>query len=109
VADEYGAVLIGETNPDSVSELESYYGKGGKPGLQLPMDYLFTNVNTLSATEYRKQIDAIDRTGHWPVYLISNHDIRRPVSRYGDGQRRGIYGQTQRWRIFSPARWHGRF
>lgn len=86
VADEYGAVLIGETNPDSVSELESYYGKGGKPGLQLPMDYLFTNVNTLSATEYRKQIDAIDRTGHWPVYLISNHDIRRPVSRYGDGQ-----------------------
>jgi alpha-glucosidase len=86
VADEYGAVLIGETNPVSVSELESYYGKGGKPGLQLPMDYLFTNVNTLSATEYRKQIDAIDRTGHWPVYLISNHDIRRPVSRYGDGQ-----------------------
>ena len=86
VADEYGAVLIGETNPDSVSELESYYGKGGKPGLQLPMDYLFTNVNTLSATEYRKQIDAVDRTGHWPVYLISNHDIRRPVSRYGDGQ-----------------------
>jgi alpha-glucosidase len=86
VADEYGAVLIGETNPEDVSELESYYGKAGKPGLQLPMDYLFTNVKTLSATEYRKQIDAIDRTGHWPVYLISNHDIRRPVSRYGDGQ-----------------------
>jgi len=86
IADQYGAVLIGETNPVDVSELESYYGQGGKPGLQLPMDYLFTNVRTLSAAEYRKQIAAIDRTGHWPVYLISNHDVRRPVSRYGDGQ-----------------------
>jgi len=86
IADKYGAVLIGETNPVDVGELESYYGRAGKPGLQLPMDYLFTNVRTLSATEYRRQIAAIDRTGHWPVYLISNHDIRRPVSRYGDGQ-----------------------
>jgi alpha-glucosidase len=86
VADQYGAVLIGETNPDSVSELESYYGKAGKPGLQLPMDYLFTNIGSLSAVEYRRQIDAVEHTGHWPVYLISNHDIRRPVSRYGDGQ-----------------------
>ena len=86
IADKYGAVLIGETNPKDVSELESYYGKAGKPGLQLPMDYLFTNVKSLSAPEYRKQIAAIDDTGHWPVYLISNHDIRRPVSRYGDGQ-----------------------
>jgi alpha-glucosidase len=86
IADKYGAVLIGETNPVDVGELESYYGQAGKPGLQLPMDYLFTNVRTLSAAEYRRQIAAIDRTGHWPVYLISNHDIRRPVSRYGDGQ-----------------------
>src|SRR5262249_21629947 len=86
IADKYGAVLIGETNPDDVHELASYYGQAGKPGLQLPMDYLFTNVRTLSASEYRKQIAAIDDTGHWPVYLISNHDIRRPVSRYGDGQ-----------------------
>jgi alpha-glucosidase len=85
VADQYGAVLIGETNPVDVNELASYYGSAGKPGLQLPMDYLFTNVRTLSATEYRNQIDAIERTGRWPVYLISNHDIRRPVSRYGDG------------------------
>lgn len=86
VADEYGAVLIGETNPTDVGELNSYYGSAGKPGLQLPMDYLFTNVRALSAPEYRKQIEAIERTGRWPVYLISNHDIRRPVSRYGDGQ-----------------------
>ena len=86
VADQYGAVLIGETNPDDVNELERYYGNAGKPGLQMPMDYLFTNVETLSAAEYRKQIAAIDRTGHWPVYLIGNHDIRRPVSRYGDGE-----------------------
>jgi len=86
IADQYGAVLIGETNPEDVRELESYYGQAGKPGLQLPMDYLLTNVRTLSASAYRRQIAAIDRTGHWPVYLISNHDIPRPVSRYGDGK-----------------------
>ena len=86
ISDEYGAVLIGETNPLDVNELESYYGNAAKPGLQMPMDYLFTNVKTLSAAAYRKQIAAIDRTGHWPVYLISNHDIRRAASRYGDGE-----------------------
>jgi len=86
VADQFGAILIGETNPNDITELQSYYGSSGAPALQMPMDYLFTNVKTPSAAEYRRQIAAIEATGHWPVYLISNHDIPRPVSRYGDGQ-----------------------
>jgi alpha-glucosidase len=85
IADQYGAVLIGETHPRDIGELESYYGNPGNPGLQLPMDFLFTNVKSLSAPEYRRQIAAIDQTGRWPVYLISNHDMPRAVSRYGDG------------------------
>ena len=84
-ADEYGAVLIGETNPNDISELKEYYGRN-HPGLQMPMDYLFTNVKALSAAEYRKQIAAVESIGGWPVYLISNHDIPRPTSRYGDGR-----------------------
>jgi alpha-glucosidase len=84
-ADRYGAVLIGETNPKDISELKEYYG-GERPGVQMPMDYLFTNVKSLSAAEYRAQIAAVESTGGWPVYVVSNHDIPRPVSRYGDGR-----------------------
>jgi len=91
-ADEYGAVLVGETNPTDISELKEYYG-GDHPGLHMPMDYLFTNVSGLSATEYRKQIAAVESTGGWPVYLISNHDIPRPASRYGDGQHDDAIGK----------------
>jgi alpha-glucosidase len=86
VADEFDAVLIGETNPESVAELEAYYGTTARPGLQLPMDYLLAKVGTLSATEFRRQILAVEATGRWPVYFIGNHDIPRPASRYGDAQ-----------------------
>ena len=84
VADEYGAVLIGETFTSSIEELKKYYGEHGDE-LQMPMDFMFTNVNKLSAPEFRKQIAAIDSSGGWPVYLLSNHDIVRSYNRYGDG------------------------
>ncbi|HYY69382.1 MAG TPA: alpha-glucosidase [Terriglobales bacterium] len=84
VADEYGAVLIGETWTEDVAELRQYYGERGDE-LQMPMDFLFAEVNKLSASEFRKQIAAVDSTGGWPVYVFSNHDILRHYVRYGDG------------------------
>ena len=50
------------------------------------MDFLFTNVNKLSAAEFRKQIAAINSASGWPTFVISNHDIVRSYDRYGDGQ-----------------------
>jgi alpha-glucosidase len=85
VADESDAVLIGETWTKSIDELKEYYGGHGKE-LQMPMDFLFTNVNQLSAPEFRRQIAGVDASGGWPVYLFSNHDIVRAYNRYGDGQ-----------------------
>jgi len=85
VADEHDAVLIGETWIKNIDELKEYYGGHGKE-LQLPMDFLFTNVNRLSADEFRRQIAGVDSSGGWPVYLFSNHDIVRAYNRYGDGQ-----------------------
>ena len=85
IADEYGAVLIGETWTDDVAELNQYYGKGNNE-LQLPMDFLFTMVNKLSAPEFRKQIAAINSASGWPTFVISNHDIARSYDRYGDGK-----------------------
>jgi alpha-glucosidase len=84
VNDEYNGVLIGETWPANINELSQYYGKGDE--LQLPMDFLFTNVDKLSPAEFRKQIAAINSASGWPTFVISNHDMVRSYDRYGDGQ-----------------------
>ncbi len=85
VADEHSAVLIGETWTTDVAELNRYYGEGNNE-LQLPMDFLFTMVNKLSAAEFRKQIAAVNEASGWPTFVISNHDIVRSYERYGDGK-----------------------
>ena len=83
VADEHDAVLIGETWTNNIAELKQYYGEHNE--LQMPMDFLFTTVNKLSPPEFRKQIAAVDSSGGWPVFVVSNHDIVRSYNRYGDG------------------------
>ncbi len=83
VADEYDAVLIGETWTSDVSELKDYYGPDFNE-LQLPMDLLLTNL-ALSAPVVREHIRRVDAAGGWPTYVITNHDIKRSYSRYGDG------------------------
>ncbi len=84
VADEYNAVLIGETWTADVNELNQYYGASNNE-LQLPMDFLFTMVNKLSPAEFRKQIAEVNAASGWPTFVISNHDIVRSYDRYGDG------------------------
>jgi alpha-glucosidase len=88
VADEHGAVLIGETWTKDINELKQYYGEHSNE-LQMPMDLMFATVNQLSAPEFRRQIAAVDRAGGWPVFVISNHDIERSYNRYGDGIHNG--------------------
>src|SRR2546428_3744996 len=83
-ADEYGSVLIGETWTSNVDELKDYYGEKNDE-LQLPMDLMMTGFTGLSADQYRKHIGAVDAAGHWPVYVITNHDIVRSYTRYADG------------------------
>jgi len=85
VADESDAVLIGETWTKDISELKQYYG-GHSRELQMPMDFMFTMVNQLSPSEFRRQIAAVDGSGGWPVFVVSNHDIVRSYNRYGDGK-----------------------
>ena len=83
VADEYDAVLIGETWTSNVAQLEQYYGTNGNE-LQLPMDLMLTDL-PFSATAFRQHLAAVDAARGWPTYVITNHDIRRSYSRYGDG------------------------
>ena len=84
VADESGAVLIGETWTKDVSELRQYYGEHSNE-LQMPMDLMFTKLK-FSAPVFREHIAGVDGAGGWPVYVISNHDIVRSYDRYGDEQ-----------------------
>jgi alpha-glucosidase len=76
--------LIGETWTNNVNELKEYYGDHNDE-LQMPMDFMFTTVNKLSPADFRRQIAAINSSGGWPVYVLSNHDIVRSYVRYGDG------------------------
>jgi alpha-glucosidase len=84
-ADQYNAVLIGETWTSDVSELKDYYGTKHDE-LQMPMDLMFTELKPLSANVFRKHVNAVDASGEWPVYVMSNHDIRRAYSRFADGK-----------------------
>jgi alpha-glucosidase len=84
VADEYNAVLIGETWTSDVSQLKEYYGEHNDE-LQMPMDLLLNGL-PFSADAYRKHVEAVDSAGGWPVYVITNHDITRSYTRYADGK-----------------------
>src|SRR5262249_56771125 len=39
-----------------------------------------------SAPLFREHITALEDAGGWPVFVISNHDIRRSYTRWGDGK-----------------------
>src|ERR1022692_972764 len=57
-ADQYNAVLIGETWTSDVSELKDYYGTKHDE-LQMPMDLMFTGLKPLSANVFGKHDDDI--------------------------------------------------
>ena len=84
VADEYGAVLIGETWTQNVAQLREYYGERNDE-LQMPMDLMMTEFKQPSAPVFREHISAVESAGGWPVFVISNHDIVRSYTRWGDG------------------------
>ncbi|MGB9145589.1 MAG: alpha-glucosidase [Acidobacteriaceae bacterium] len=84
LSNQYDAVLLGETWTDNISQLKQYYGDHDDE-IQLPMDFMFATVNTLSAPKFRHQIDMIESSGEWPTFVITNHDMERSYNRYGDG------------------------
>ena len=48
IANQYDAVLIGETWTTNIDQLKDYYG-ADKDELELPMDFMFTMVDQLSS------------------------------------------------------------
>ena len=86
IANQYNAVLIGETWTNTVEELKRYYGPE-HDRIQMPMDLAFTNIKPpLSAEAFRQHIAGVVGSGEWPVWVMSNHDIVRAYTRFGDGK-----------------------
>jgi len=100
VADEYDGVLIGETWTEDIKQLETYYGPQHDE-VQMPMDLMFTQLGRapgggggggggggqrLDANTFRRHVAAMDASGEWPVYVVSNHDIPRVATRFADGR-----------------------
>lgn len=79
-------VLISEADQPNIVELTKMYGRLDE--VQLPMDFQFALVNRLSAPEFRRLINEIDRNrvGGQPYFFFSNHDQPRHWDRYGDGK-----------------------
>ncbi|HKW39931.1 MAG TPA: alpha-glucosidase [Gemmatimonadales bacterium] len=91
VADERNAVLIGETWTADLEQLRAYYGPKHDE-VQMPMDLMFTQLGRmpgmpgqrLDAGVFRQHVAAMEASGEWPVYVVSNHDIPRVATRYAD-------------------------
>ena len=79
-------------------ELKEYYGDHNDE-IQMPMDFMFCEVNKLSANDFRKQIANAESTGGWPVYVISNHDMPRSYDRYGDGKHNDADREIDGWDV----------
>ena len=87
VADEYpgNPVLISEADEPNITELTKMYGRKNDE-VQLPMDFQIADVNKLSAPDFRRLLNEIERNaaGGQPHYFFSNHDQPRQWDRYGD-------------------------
>jgi len=81
VADQYDAVLIGETWTSDIESLNAFYGPNNDE-VQLPMNFLIPMIGSLDAPRFRREIAAANAAKGWPTYVMSNHDIVRSVDRY---------------------------
>ncbi len=79
-------VLLAESLTPNIKELGRLYGEHHDE-VQLPMNFLFADITSLNAQEFKKQIDAAETqlNGGTPVFFVSNHDRRRPWDVFGDG------------------------
>jgi alpha-glucosidase len=91
LADSYDGdrVLVGETALPGTRWVAPYYGEGDE--LHLAFNFAATHA-PWDAAAWRKRIERIeaelDPRGAWPTWVLSNHDIPRHRTRYGDSEAR---------------------
>lgn len=84
--DQYpGTVSLGEVNSENSVKTLSEYTQGNK---RLHMGYNFELLaDEFSANYIRKSVNSLESVigQGWPCWAVSNHDVTRVVSRWGDG------------------------
>ena len=104
VINEYpGRVLIGETYLPNVGELAKMYGRN-RDELQLPMDTQLGFTNKLSAPYFRTKLQEAETriNGNVPLFVFDNHDNRRSIDRYGDGEHDGEIARLLATLLLTP-------
>jgi alpha-glucosidase len=88
MSDEYKGerVLIGEIWVPRMEMLMEYYGPKNDE-FQLPFNFFFTQVKSLDAAAFREVVANTERLtkGRPTTYVLSNHDMDRAITRFGDG------------------------
>jgi alpha-glucosidase len=89
MTNEYGGdrVLIGEIWVPKMEMLMEYYGPDNNE-LQLPFNFFFTQVKSLDAAAFREVVAMTEQQtkGRPTTYVLSNHDMDRAITRFGDGK-----------------------
>lgn len=89
LADEYGALLIGEIYLPT-PKLMTYYGTAERPEVQLPFNFQLIGAGW-TAPALGKLIadyEAALPPGAWPNWVLGNHDRPRIATRVGEAQAR---------------------
>ena len=84
-------MLLGENAISTIDDLRRVYGAKGDE-ISLPMDFLYTGVQSLDAPTFKARIDdaELKLDGLPPVFHFSNHDTSRQWTRFGDGVNDGL-------------------
>ena len=89
LADEYGAVLIGEIYLP-FDRLMTYYGSADAPEVQLPFNFTLIEAPWNARALHRLIVDyeaALPSEG-WPNWVLGNHDRPRSATKRGEAQAR---------------------
>ena len=81
-----GTVALGEIGTDDSISVMAEYTKGGS---RLHMAYSFDLLSEDSSIAHIREVVETSEekmTDGWPCYALSNHDVMRVVSRWGDGE-----------------------
>ncbi len=88
--DEPPRMMVGEVFLPTTAQVATYYGTPARPELQLSFNFpplLAPWDATIWAERIAEVEDLIGGEGHWPTWVLSNHDQPRHRTRYGSEAR----------------------
>ncbi|MGH8920054.1 MAG: alpha-amylase family glycosyl hydrolase, partial [Actinomycetes bacterium] len=88
--DDPPRMMVGEVYLPTTPQVATYYGSSERPELHLSFNFppLFAPWDAAVWTERIREVeDLIVARGHWPTWVLSNHDQPRHRTRYGSEAR----------------------